>query len=71
MDRESLILAKRRLYSALLAIPPDDISDGDVDLMFALSQDADIQAVLDTALKKEAPVEVEDTSIDMEDDEDE
>ncbi len=50
-SREDLIDAKRRLYSELLKVPPDQLTDSDLDVMTALMKDADIQRILDERLK--------------------
>lgn len=51
--REDLIDAKRRLYSELLKVPPDQLTDSDLDVMTALVKDDDIQRILDRRMKAE------------------
>lgn len=46
MKNHQLISAKIHLYRLLLQVDPDELSDAEVDAMFALAQDADVQGVL-------------------------
>lgn len=55
-SREDLIDSKRRLYSELLKVPPDQLTDSDLDVMTALMKDDDIQRIIDRHLKAEKAV---------------
>lgn len=43
----NVLMAKQKLYSELLKLPNSALSDGDVDLMYTLSKDPEIQKILD------------------------
>ena len=43
---------KTVLYSMLLSLGNDDLSDNEVELMYCLSKDFDIQQILEKAVKK-------------------
>ena len=43
--------AKRKLYVAMLQINPDELSEDNINIMYALSKDSDIQNYLEDALK--------------------
>jgi hypothetical protein len=49
LDRIKIRNAKIDLYRLLLAKEPDDMSETEVDLLFTLSKDSDVQAVLSGA----------------------
>ncbi len=50
--REQLKLqAKRQLYAVLLDIPHEELSDQEVDLMYMLAKDKQIQELLQQRLK--------------------
>lgn len=51
--REDLIESKCRLYHELLKVPPDQLTDSDLDMMATLMKDADIQRILDRHMKAE------------------
>ncbi len=42
---------KRRLYHLLLQYPRDNLTDNEVEIMFLLSKDRDIQDILEKAIK--------------------
>ena len=48
-----LMQAKAKLYSALLDMDNDYLCKNEVELMFCLSKDIDIQEILEKAMKKE------------------
>lgn len=41
-----LLEAKRKLYSLLLELPQDEITDNETDMLFSLSKDEQIQTFL-------------------------
>jgi hypothetical protein len=47
-----LIEAKKRLYALLLDVAPDDYSDAEVNIMYELSKDEDIQKHLRDKISK-------------------
>ena len=49
--KENLIELKRKLFVALLDLSNDELSDNEVDLMFNLSKDEQIQELLKKAIK--------------------
>lgn len=46
MKNQQLLNAKIHLYRLLLQIDPDELSDAETDVLFALAQDTDVQGVL-------------------------
>lgn len=46
MKSHQLTSAKIYLYRLLLQIEPDELSDAEIDVMFALAQDADVEGVM-------------------------
>lgn len=51
MKDPEYIKMKVALYRRLLIMDPQDLADNEVEIMFQLSQDKDIQAVLERATK--------------------
>jgi hypothetical protein len=49
-ERATIAEAKRRLYHALLCVPPESWTENEIDLGFSLVKDPDIQQVLERAL---------------------
>jgi hypothetical protein len=47
--KEKIIMAKANLSYLLLTVPKSEISDDEIEIMFALSQDKDIQHILQLA----------------------
>lgn len=47
VSRAEITEYKRGLYRLLLAVSPEDLTDGDADCMASLAGDADIQALLE------------------------
>lgn len=45
-DKSKLLTKKRELYQLLLSMNPDEMTDDDVDLMYMLSKDKQIQHLL-------------------------
>ena len=43
--------AKRKLFNLLLEYPRDTLTDNEVDIMYLLSKDRDIQEILEKAIK--------------------
>lgn len=41
------LMAKQKLYAELLKLPNSALSDGDIDLMYTLSKDPEIQKIFD------------------------
>ncbi len=52
MDKE-ILEAKKKLYSLLLKKKVEDLSTKEVDILFALSKDWDIQELLSKNMKNE------------------
>ena len=49
---EEILEAKRRLYLLLMKLNEDSITDNEVDIMFLLSKDEQIQSLFETQTKK-------------------
>jgi hypothetical protein len=47
-----ILEAKRRLYLLLMKLDEDTITDNEVEIMFLLSKDEQIQSLFDNAKKK-------------------
>jgi len=56
--KEEILEAKRRLYLLLLNKPNKDITDNEVDIMFMLSQDEQIQSLLEARNNKRNETEL-------------
>lgn len=52
IQRTLIIHAKRNLYSAFLSIPPENLTESDLNLMNVLMKDEDIQNILDKAFSR-------------------
>lgn len=50
---EKIQLAKRQLYSLLLKKDDEELTENEVDILFSLSKDEQIQKFLDEKLKDE------------------
>ncbi len=50
--KEEILEAKRRLYLLLMKLNEDSITDNEVDIMFLLSKDEQIQSLFETQTKK-------------------
>jgi hypothetical protein len=50
---ETILLAKRHLYSLLLKKGVDNLTDSEIDMMYAFSKDEQIQNFLNEKLKDE------------------
>lgn len=44
--------AKKKLYSLLLRLDPENITDNEADIMYSLSKDDSIQSVLNSSIAK-------------------
>ena len=53
MSQPELVKAKKELYTLLLQKRHRDLSSEEVEIMFSLSQDADIKSLLRDRLKRE------------------
>ena len=43
----NMLMAKQKLYAELLKLPNSDLSDSDIDLMYTLSKDPEMQKIWD------------------------
>ena len=50
--KEEILEAKRRLYLLLMKLNEDSITDNEVDIMFLLSKDEQIQSLFEIPKKK-------------------
>lgn len=50
--KEEILEAKRRLYLLLIKLDEDTITDNEVDIMFLLSKDKQIQSLFERQNKK-------------------
>jgi hypothetical protein len=52
IQRTLVIDAKRNLYAAFLSIPPENLTESDLNLMNVLMKDDDIQNILNQAFSR-------------------
>lgn len=50
---KDILEAKRKLYLLLMQLDEDEITDNEVEIMFLLSKDEQIQSLLETKTKKQ------------------
>lgn len=49
---DEILELKKRLYLALLGLAPDEMTEAEIKIMYAISKDPDIQQLINKALEK-------------------